>query len=155
MRWKCSRKARTPETKPIPICVPAWLNEVFCGKTDFELWAKIWTKVKFFKFWYISSIAFIVSSTITTNTFFQWKWQKKGVMEHLLADWQIGLHYKWPYIFLQWSLYKVVLNNIIHDNVQHIVTLDRNIHSAVHGRLGSMTGGGKLYQPWSVALDDL
>ena len=27
-------------------CVPAWLNEAVCGKTDFELEAKIWAKVK-------------------------------------------------------------------------------------------------------------
>ena len=33
-------------------CVPAWLNEALCGKTDYE--AKIWAKVKIFHFWYIS-----------------------------------------------------------------------------------------------------
>ena len=36
-------------------CVPAWLNEALCGETDFDLQAKIWTKVKIFHFLFILS----------------------------------------------------------------------------------------------------
>ncbi len=35
------------------ISAPAWLNEAFCSKIDFELQAKIWIKIKIFHFWYI------------------------------------------------------------------------------------------------------
>ena len=49
-------------------CVPAWLNEVLCSKTDFELYLKMRSKVKvciFDIYW-----LFIIPNTIITNMFF-------------------------------------------------------------------------------------
>ena len=72
----------TPNIQFIPFdpchynCVPAWLNEALCGKTDFELLAKIWAKLEIFHFWYIHSKS-IIPNTIMTNTFFNENMEEK------------------------------------------------------------------------------
>ncbi len=46
-------------------------------------------------------------------------------MEHLLPDWHIGLYIN--YNLSEPNLDKVVFNDIMHDDVQHTVTFDRNV----------------------------
>ncbi len=50
---------------------------------------------------------------------------EKGVMDYLLPDWPIGLYIN--YNLSEPKSLKVVFNDIMHDDVQHTVTFDRNV----------------------------